>query len=63
MTFIEIRNKENMIRYICKEILRNISRLDQGLLLKLKTTSGKFNGWSVVLNSKINVEIYECVES
>lgn len=63
MTFIEIRNKEKMIRYICKEILRNISRLDQGLLLKLKTTSGKFNGWSVVLNSKINVETYECVES
>lgn len=52
-----------MIRDICKEILRNISRLDQGLLLKLKPSSGKFNGWSVVLNSKINVEIYECVES
>lgn len=52
-----------MIRDICKEILKNISRLHQGLLLKLKTTSGKFNGWSVVLNSKINVETYECVES
>lgn len=63
MTFIEIRNKEKMIRDICKEILRSISRLDQGLLLKLKTTSGKFNDWSVVLNSKINVETYECVES
>ena len=63
MTFIEIRNKEKMIRDICKEILRSISRLDQGLLLKLKTTSGKFIDWSVVLNSKINVETYECVES